>query len=44
MWAFVLRWLGFPEVPAALPVRVKVDPASLRQDWNGTVLSGESYR
>lgn len=42
MWAFVLKWLGFPEAPRPVPVRV--DPAMLREDWNGTVLSGETYR
>lgn len=43
MWALVSRWLGFPQT-AATPVRVKVNRAALQQDWNGTILSGESYR
>jgi hypothetical protein len=44
MWAFVLRWLRFPKVSGARPTRLKADPAPLRQSWNGTVLSTESYR
>jgi len=41
MWAFVVRWFRFGLDARPGPVRAR--PVE-RQDWNGTILSGETYR
>lgn len=41
MWAWLLNWMGFAPRAVARPVRVE---ARRGHDWNGTVLSMETYR
>lgn len=41
MWAFVMRWFRLGLDARPVPVRVR---SVEHNDWNGTIMSGETYR